>query len=201
MHDLPPVPQKYIDEAFELVDSQQPPTTPDQHNANLNPINERLFTRNGKSYLARANPRYDMSGSMGEWVTENISEEWSQVGVANSVELTGSPFYTGEGVNFQGPHADFTRSYVLFYAIDLSNTDQDTVFWREPGKSLYRKRTTIIHEPDHLEKIDHVRCPLHTWVYLNTSILHSIENVKSRRVVFHISFDCDPLGVFVPQYE
>ena len=203
MEDLPSVPDEYIELALNtaketVTEHRTIDRVSTQGNAYpmLNTIQERIWTRDGKETLGRANPRYTLEPYMNEWVDNNITPEYSQIGVATSIILKDSP-RCDTSVVFQGPHSDNTRSYCLFYLIESSNEDQYTVFWHERGKGLYRKRNTIIYDYDLVDEIDRIQIPLRKWVYFNTSILHSIENILGSRIAIHVSFDLDPFDVFV----
>jgi len=191
--DLPKVPREYVDFALNLVKEVNDPYKNQQ---NLNPQQEgRIITKGGITYASRTNPRYSMENIMGKWVNDNITEEWSHVSVANNIP---SPKTVGQGTpTIHGPHSDQTRSYLLLYLIESTNPDQDTIFYQEPDRNLYRKRNTTILDLDTVTEIDRVRIPLYTWVYMNTSILHGVENIQGIRTALHVGFDCDPLGVFV----
>jgi len=202
MDHLPNVPDEYVHLALTTVNDtiKQHKTITDDYQdqpvSMINTIQERVFVRNGQEIVSRYNPRYTLEPHFNDWVTDNISEEWSHIGVATSIVFEDSKYNDGQ-VIFQGPHTDLTRSYALLYVIDQSNPDQYTAFWQEPGKGLHRKKDTIPTELDHLVEIDRVCMPMNTWVYFNTTILHSIENVMGKRVAIHVGFDCDPFGVFV----
>ena len=182
---LPPVPQKYIDIAFDVLNSGKD----DIQNYAI----DRFQYQEGKPFSSRNNPRLGLEEYMSEWINENISQEWIHVGIAASTpnSTTGSKLD-----HIHGPHTDATRSYVLIYLIDSSNPDQDTVFWHEPGESLHRKRHTVSYNLDNLQRIDSVRIPLQQWCFLDTTVLHSIENIQGCRIAIQVSFDCDPFGVF-----
>jgi len=85
---------------------------------------------------------------------------------------------------------------VLLYLLETSNPDQDTVFWREPDKTMHRKRKTFTYDLDSLIQVDTIRIPNRQWWYLDATILHSVENVLQRRIALQISFDCDPFEIF-----
>jgi len=200
MDHLPNVPDEYVHLALTTVNDtiKQHKTITDDYQdqpvSMINTIQERVFVRNGQEIVSRYNPRYTLEPYMNAWVNDNISREWSQIGVATSVVMD-------QDKNSEMPshcfHTDVTRSYVLFYLLESSNSDQDTVFWREPGKSLHKKRGTVPRETDHFVELDRICIPKHTWIYFDASILHSVENIQGLRTAIQISFDCDPLGVFV----
>ena len=185
LDNLPPVPQKYIDIAFDVLNSGED----DIQNYAI----DRFQYQEGKPFSSRNNPRIGLEEYMSEWINENISQEWIHVGIAASTpnSTTGSKLD-----HIHGPHTDATRGYVLIYLLDSGNLDQHTIFWQEQGKSLHRKRHVVPESYDNLTKIDSIQIPKHTWVMFDTSILHSIENIRGHRIAFNIGFDCDVFGIF-----
>jgi hypothetical protein len=186
MPQLPPVPAQFIDQALTCavnLDNEEQ----SRHHDGSSRDYRREVLRNQKIEIARNNIRVAIGPEIEQWVHHNISQEFTRVGVSTSIGNTSC---------LQSPHTDGTRSYALIYLIDLSNEDQDTVFWQEPGRTLHRKRLTISYDLDSLNQIDSVRIPLHQWCYLDATILHSIENIQQRRIAIQVSFDCDPFGVF-----
>jgi hypothetical protein len=198
MHHLPKIPQQYVDVALEKIRNAEIPTTESEHQKDQNPIYERNFTRNGVTKLSRSNPRFKLDDIMSDWVNDNITTEWKQIGVSTSIVLKGSPHFVSEDLSVdQVPHTDLTRHYTLMYILSKGNEDQYTSWYQEPGYPLQRKRDVIVWESDHLEKQGSVIFPAQTWVMLNTNILHNAENVKNERIAIHIGLDVDPFGVFM----
>ena len=91
MSHLPPLPDEYVQYALDTVASRKIPRTPDQHIPEQNPISEIFFKRNGETLMARANPRYSLEPFFNDWINDNITEEWNQIGVANSILFDESP--------------------------------------------------------------------------------------------------------------
>ena len=209
MEHLPKVPQEYVDLALALAKEKsagiavrdeytpvsEQPTHLDSKEPIQNCLIDRVLTRNGQQFASRLSPRFSMEEHMASWVTENINEEWAHVGVSASVR--GDTLNNVGDYLVQGPHTDATRQYALLYLIESSNPDQDTVFWQQQGKALHRKRCQTPLNLDEMTEVDRVRIPMNTWVYFDTSILHSIENVQGTRIAIQIGFDCEPFGVFV----
>jgi len=137
--------------------------------------------------VSRTHVRFDVTDEIKQWIHDHISQEYSSVGVSVSV---------GDHSNFNSPHTDVTRSYVLIYLLSVSDDDQDTVFWQEPGQTRRRKRKTFSYDLDSLIKIDAVRIPLHQWCYIDATVLHSVENITQHRIALQVSFDCDPFEIF-----
>jgi PHP family Zn ribbon phosphoesterase len=191
MPDLPALPDQYIEQALKLSTDNndvQSHSGVSKDNPGENPYAyRREVKRNSVTAVSRTHVRFNVSDEIEQWVYNNISQEFSSVGVSVSV---------GELSDFNSPHTDVTRSYVLIYLLNTSNTDQDTVFWHEPGKTLRRKRKTFSYDLDSLIKVDSVRIPLHQWCYIDATILHSVENIENHRVALQVSFDCDPFEIF-----
>jgi hypothetical protein len=191
MTDLPTVPDDFVELAitcaFNRLGTQQSAYTGDVYST------KRVVQKDGKQVISRIQPRFGLEDVMSAWTNTHISTEWSQIGVATSILSQQAKANS----QMQSPHTDGTRSYALLYLLESSNADQDTVFWHEPGYPIHRKRTMSPLNLDHLIKIDSVRIPLHTWTYIDSTILHSVENVTQSRITLQISFDCDPFGIFV----
>lgn len=186
MPQLPPVPEQFIQQALQRaanLDGEEQ----SRHHDGSGQDYRREVIRNQTVEVVRNNIRIAIGPEIEQWVHDHISEETTGVGVSTSIGNTSC---------LQSPHTDGTRSYVLIYLIDLSNEDQDTVFWHEPGRALRRKRLTNSYDLDRLNQIDSVRIPLRQWCYLDATILHSIENIQQRRIAIQVSFDCDPFDVF-----
>jgi hypothetical protein len=192
MEHLPKVPDKYVKIAFQVAEEK----------SNLegipiqNVIQDRILTRNGETYICRSSPRFSIEEHMGAWVIDNITDTWTQIGVAVSYASKKNQDLDGYHT-VHGPHSDLTRSYVLIYLLDSGNEDQYTVFWQEKGQNLYREPNVLITELDNLTEVDRICIPKNTWVYLDSSILHSVENMHGHRTTIQIGMDSDPFGVFV----
>jgi len=191
MNDLPSVPDDVVELALTYarnrLGAQQSAYPGDVYST------KRVVQKDGEQWVSRIQPRFGLEDAMSEWTNTHISTEWSQIGVATSILSQQAETNS----LMQSPHTDGTRSYALLYLIESSNADQDTVFWHEPGYPIHRKRTMSPSNLDHLIKVDSVQIPLRTWTYVDSTILHSVENVKQSRVTLQISFDCDPFEIFV----
>lgn len=195
--DLPMLPDQYAEIALAKADEYcalDPAGRAERRiNFHHNPLRKTLnIIRSGQEIKSgRTAPRIHFEGVMDDWVNENISEEWNAIDVAfNLTPLDGNP--SDEVV----AHTDIIRSYTMIYLLDISNHDQDTVFYQEKNKPLHRKRNTKIEHYDDLVELERLRFPLHKWVILDSTVLHAVENVKEYRTAIHIGFDIDPTGFF-----
>jgi len=189
--DLPNVPDEYVNLALDRAKNHQGkmqgslPKDFYSYNREVQIAGEKVSCRN--------NPRFELEDIMSDWVTANISTEWSMIGVGTSVRNQITDYES----TLQCPHTDTVRGYALLYPIESSNFDQDTVFYQESGYPVRRKRGMVHHNMDTLTKIDSIRIPLKTWAFIDTSILHGAVNVQNSRITIQIGFDIDPFGIFV----
>jgi hypothetical protein len=189
--DLPKVPQEFVDLAFDRAKEES--------GILVSPGGNRIYEKNGEVYASRRVNRYELDDAMGSWVSENISPDWVNIGVARSNPIK---FDSNSPLNntSNGPHTDVTRSFVLMYLLEQSNPDQHTIFWQEPNKPLVREHgvniTNQTRDVSNLIEVDRFTLPLHTWVYCHGRIIHSAENIKDSRLAIHIGFDLDPFDVF-----
>lgn len=189
--DLPKIPQELVDLAFDKAY--------DETGDMISPGGNRVYKKNGELYASRRVKRFGLEDVMGAWVTEHISKDWVHIGVARSYS---TDFESSSPLNntTNGPHTDVTRNFALMYLLEQSNSNQDTVFWQEPGKPLIRERSVNIgdnvHDISNLIEIDRFTLPLHTWVYADGRIIHSAENIQDSRLAIHIGFDLDPFNCF-----
>ena len=194
MDSLPPVPVSLVDLALQTSNRFAKLSVAERTEQQINPsfLQDRVITRDHGLTVSRPTPRADLHNEFEHWVNENISTEWSEIGVSLSL-----PPDNGQASDFLGPHSDKSRAYVLMYLIEQSNDDQYTVWYQEQDKGLYRKRATAALNFDTLSELERICIPMRTWVYVNANILHSAENIQGSRTSIQISFDIDPFGVFV----
>jgi len=216
MSELPKVPDEFVElalrtakqkreefvpvahsEPFKLKEFQNPNDPIMTENGQLqNPLFDRIITHNGTQSASLRLLRFSLEEQMSDWVNDNITTEWKQIGVGTTVH-SGALGDTEE--TMQGPHTDVTRQYTLIYVIERSNEDQFTVFYQEPGYPVRRKKNTLILDMDHLVEIDSICIPLYTWVLVDATIIHSAQNVRGNRVSIQIGLDCDVFDVFAKE--
>jgi len=183
-NDLPKIPQKFIDQALSIVSDPNRVAPEASNNGNYLPQSNRpLILPDGTETTSRRTPRWPISDEFNQWVRENIVSNFKDAGVSIS-----------EGISeVTGPHTDGMRQHNLIYLIDQSNSDQSTHWWQENGFSTVRKERS--HTPTDMRTLSEkmsATFPMHTWVSMKIDILHSIHNIKGRRVSIQISFEDDP---------
>lgn len=140
--------------------------------------------RNNKMFNNCRGSRYSVDSNIHHWVRQNISQDWIEAGL-----------YVIHGDQNHGtilPHTDQTRALSLLYLLDPGGSNVHTEFWQEKNHSIHREMKTLVGDYSLLESLKSVQWPLKTWILLNTNILHSVEQMTSKRVHFQISLATDP---------
>lgn len=195
---LPPLPDHYIQVALERAEIYRQADLETRKDMRVNLLHDPTrpiipIDKKGKQMYARALPRLDLSDLLKDWVDQNISREYTQLHLSLNLDI--SPESGKAKSDSLIAHTDQTRSYVLIYLIDVSNFDQDTVYYQEIGRSLHRKRNTIIENYENLKEVHRVRYPLNRWIFMDATIIHDVENVEKNRTAIQIGFDIDPFAV------
>jgi hypothetical protein len=188
--DLPPLPESIINQAYEACRKKEKTSF---YNPNLFSSNgfdewrDRVVKYKDGSYIKNTRSyRYWISEEFEKWIVDNVQEE-----------TQGSGVNIFEGGTLVAPHADNSRNYSIHYLLD-SGGNAETVWYKEKNKNLIRSDLKHYYGKDHyidydnLEEIDRVCIPERTWVCLNGTILHAVENLKSPRIAIQISRDETP---------
>jgi hypothetical protein len=141
-----------------------------------------VATRNGKKIKNNRGFRYRLNDSEYEWIHQNISDQYTDCGLN---VCTGS-----DGTLL--PHTDLTRTYLLLYMFDAGGPDVETVYWKEEGKPLERGPREYGSDYNSLQVLNATQYPLRTWVLLNTTILHSVENMVKDRIQIQMGLNSIP---------
>jgi hypothetical protein len=140
--------------------------------------------RDGKTFSNCRGSRYSVNNVIHQWVNKNICQDWLEAGI-----------YVIHGDQNHGtilPHTDQTRALSLLYLLDAGGLDVRTEFWQEKNYSVHREMKTLVGNYNLLDLLKSVQWPLKTWVLLNTNILHSVEQMITKRVHFQVSLASDP---------
>lgn len=185
--DLPAVPQHFQDLVkstnYRSVGSLVSASHYKKHKTVNGARQNRRELINGNGLPNIAFPRYHVNHEFDLWVSENIMNNSSEIGVSVSGD---------EGGNL-GPHTDRRRDHVLMFVVEPGGENCRTVFWQETGQALIRNRFTYIDDYSKLTQLDEVCATPQQWILLNSRIIHSVENINSgqRRINFHISLPRD----------
>lgn len=91
------------------------------------------------------------------------------------------------------PHTDRSRSFLLMYLLDTGGNEVETVFYRRRGSDqLVLPPDSYEHDYQTLDVVHKITVPARTWTLINTSVLHSVENMQSIRFGYHLSFGVFP---------
>jgi hypothetical protein len=134
-----------------------------------------------KPMASNQNIRYRFNDEYTQWVRENIIDTFEE-------NNSGVMFFDKE----QLPHTDTTREFVLLYNIETGGPDATLSFWQEDGHPVLRERGLAVERSSHLKLLDKIQGPHNCWYILNTQVIHSVENVTSRRTNFQVSFNALP---------
>ena len=195
---LPPLPDHLVKMALERAELYRSASTDERNAMRVNLLHDPTrpvipINKKGKEMYARALPRLDLTDILKDWVDQNISQEYTQIHLSLNLDISPKP--TKDKSDSLIAHTDQTRSFVLHYLIDVSNLDQDTVYYQEKGKPLHRKRNTIIEDYTNLQEVHRARYGLRQWVFMDATIIHDVENVQENRTAIQIGFDIDPFNV------
>tara|TARA_R110000822_G_scaffold296042_1_gene418369 strand:- start:557 stop:1150 length:594 start_codon:yes stop_codon:yes gene_type:complete len=94
------------------------------------------------------------------------------------------------GRNHFGAHTDCTRDFSIIYLLEDGGPEQETVFYREHGKSVLRTEKRIWADNyDILTPIASVKIDVKNYTLLNGMIIHGVNNVPEGRnqIQFSIS--------------
>jgi hypothetical protein len=183
LHDLPAVPEHFVQEALELTVSQP---NVQQKNTTLPSyypeFKQRVLSVNGQTTQTAHNKRFILSEEFQEWVRTNISSEFVEASVAITNSLR-----DGLPVNIHGAHTDWSRNLVLMYLLETGGDNCQTVFYQEKDRPIWREDVgCFVTDYDLLTEIDAITIPKGTWCVFDTTVLHGVLNLESDRIAVQV---------------
>lgn len=195
LNHLPRLPDQFVEQAQLIapIDHAWRTTNSDADSRMI--VNEKIASYDGREFKLNNTvvkstyaTRYRIDG-FEQYVKKFITE--------HAITATLS-FSAGSAYN--GPHVDLTRDYALLYVVDAGGPEVSTAFYQELGKPVVRPKdnpgSTVYGEYadnyDNLIEIDRVVLPSHTWVILNSNILHSVENLTGPRITYQVGLNINP---------
>lgn len=125
------------------------------------------------------------------WISEEF-EDWIKIHVQESIKGCGINVF--DGGKLVAPHVDANRNFAIQYILETGGDNVETAWYRQKGKDITRPDIRhvfdldkIVLDYDQLEELDRICFSTNTWVCINTSILHAVENLKGRRMALQIS--------------
>lgn len=172
--DLPCPPQEIVQQALACRDEFH--LTPVDNIANKfdRDYTQRLVRLQGQSYITRYQKKYVIDGWQ-EWCRDNIDAACFHAGVAINDGPSG----------YHGPHVDAGRTWALFYMVEPGGSDVTTSWWRHPdhpvilNEDLYPRSSW---DYDDLTLVTSEILVTGCWYLFHGRVLHSVENVRSRRI-------------------
>ena len=171
--DLPPLPNNLIQQAINCSDDQR-----------IIKSTDRVIHDNGIEYKNGTNVRYRVSPDIHNWVKENIIDDYAEI---STQVLSNGPC--------AGPHLDKLRIYHLFYLIEHGGADHETVWFREPGKPIFRTDFLIFDDYSKLTELHRTKLPVGKWVLFNSKVIHDVQRLNPTLARKTLTIDM----MFMPQ--
>lgn len=196
---LPKVPDHFV----ELLKETQPKEESDTIKQSLtssgrNNYKSRKLIVNGKEKPSRSYIGYSLGPEWEQWVKKNIINSFWDTGGRVSYPVS----------DMHGAHTDRVSTeppsfkWKINYFVDLGGDNVTTSWYKEHNHNIERSIDMPMSVSDYskLDLIDQTVIPSDTWVLLNTSILHGVENLgNTPRRYFTIMVD--PLDIQLKMYS
>jgi len=137
---------------------------------------DRSATKDGVSIPNTTYWRHPVSEKICDWVKENISSDYTDLGVS----------FHGEPGGVALPHTDKSRNWTLMWLLDEGGPEVDTVYWQEgnhpvirdthpSGPDSYDMKWAAPTSYDNLKEVGRARLKRGRWHLLCAQALHSVE--------------------------
>jgi hypothetical protein len=137
----------------------------------------RTCTKNNIPFNTSFGIYYKVNNELTNWVKENIPVDLDFVGIRYQFGSAETPS--------QGVHTDATRDYGILYVVDTAGGHLE--FWQKKGQDLEFDEHTLVNNYDELNSLGTVATPIGSWYLVNGRVLHSVENILSKRVTIQIN--------------
>lgn len=185
---FPKVPTHLVNEIFEVV---KDPYNMDlkkhqDHTGYKEFKNRQLKKLNGQEITSVSVDRFKISESLDTWLKNHVHTLPRRQHIA---------FYNSSS-SAMGPHVDADRDTVWIYVIDTGGHKVETVWYREPEQKIIRPdlqniaidyMNAAICDYTKLVEIERYEIPAHTWIEINSSILHSVEGLDRNRLTIQVT--------------
>jgi hypothetical protein len=176
--ELPRMPEEFVQRILSIAEDDESFRKHRDRRARTEDSNKRkvIAETHGKSF-----PKIDLPQDIQDWVKENVTDKFHEVSVRKTIEEGDHHF----------PHVDITRSWVLMYLLQGGGEDHATVWYKD--KDYARPYMGIEYTSyDQLEEVTRLQIPLQTWVLMNASTPHSVENIPGVRIGVTVGLWHDP---------
>lgn len=179
--DLPAPPRWMIDYGQKLKTSGAETI---QQTTKTNWLDDIVLRKGEEWSLNATNINYVLDQSCLEWCQKNIHPKIVDARYSS----------TRPGLPRSGPHSDRTRNFTIIYLLRNGGNDHRTVFYKQKGNyPVSREPKVRVNDYSDLIEIDSLQLPLHTWVILNASVIHSVENISQGRDSIQLNIDQAPM--------
>lgn len=168
--DLPPLPERFVQEALIEERTDLIVTSTDRH----------IEDKGGRYRNARLQ-RWRLGQDLASWLQSQ--------GIHGFKDVSVQTINQGDTL---GPHTDSWQSCKLFYLLQPGGANVETIWYRQPGKDLIRKKFLLIDNTTDLEVVHRMVIPPLQWGFINVQIIHEVRNITACRETFVASFDDYP---------
>lgn len=186
---LPPVPQKFVEQALSIVANTDGKTNKALDLQKTPGYNDRTVKLpDGTVTKSLVGEIYEMGSDWEDWVRANIISRFIETGIRNTRSKNGSTTH--------GAHADNPIKWKFFYLLDEGGTNVVTSFYLQKGHLAVREDNSvekIVHVTDYADivPIDRVRIPVGRWMFFDTRVIHGVEDILDSRTTLVVSVHPD----------
>jgi hypothetical protein len=123
--------------------------------------------------------RFAVDSELAQWIVDNISPVYKDAGIC---------FHGGSSSKTACPHSDRIRKVGLLYIIDPGGPEVDTVFWHEVNRPLHRETGALPSSYRDLTEVGRYRLAAGEWALIDTTVIHSVENIQGLRKTLHVDW-------------
>lgn len=148
--------------------------------------NRKLHKANGDVVTSVLSQRYQLNWELEHWLINNVHPTPRRQNIS---------FYNDVSESM-GPHVDHERDDVWLYLLQSGGPKVETVWYQEQGFPVIRKDMQTLENSymnctqcnyKKLIELARFQIPLHTWVSINSSIIHSVEGLETNRLAIQIT--------------
>jgi hypothetical protein len=185
---FPKLPEYLVTQILEIVkDTKNMVVKEHQNHSGYDEYRNRtLHKTNGDVVTSVLAQRYQLTQELEHWLTTNVHPTPRRQNIS---------FYNNVS-DSMGPHVDHERDEVWLYLLQSGGPKVETVWYQEQGFSVVRKDMQTLENSymdctqcnyKKLIELARFQIPLHTWVSINSSIIHSVEGIVTNRLAIQIT--------------
>jgi hypothetical protein len=142
----------------------------------------KITLKNQKEIKSGSHQRFAFDEPLTRWIKHNILDQYRS-------DSSGISVNTGPS---QAPHVDKRRFFNLMYLVDPGGLDVNTVFYKPVTHNLnFDTDSRFCKNYDELEIISKHKLIPHTWNFLYSNTIHSVENITGSRITVQLGLMFD----------